>query len=42
MKIYVLLSMDIIKCFDKWVNLIVKLKKKIIIGYDILVFNYNG
>lgn len=40
MKIYVLLSMDIIKCFDKWVNLIVKLKKKI--GYDILVFNYNG
>lgn len=40
-KIYVLLSMDTIKCFDKWVNPTAKLKKKPTTGHDIPVLNYN-
>lgn len=40
-KIYVLLSMDTIKCFDKWVNPTAKLKKKTTTGHDIPVLNYN-
>lgn len=39
-KIYVLLSMDTIKCFDKWVNPTAKLKKPTT-AYDIPVLNYN-